>query len=515
MLRVLSRAGLILAVTVLAAAAQAQQPVRPAAGSPPFGIQVVDEETGRGVPLVELKTTANVSYFTDSAGWAAIDDPALAGRRTFFLVSSHGYEFAADGFGFRGKALDVKPGEKSTLKIKRKNLAERLYRVTGEGIYRDSVLLGLPAPIAEPLLNAEVVGQDSTQRVILRDRIYWFWGDTGRQRYPLGHFGMAGATSELPGKGGLSPDVGVNLRYFTNDEGFSRPTFEREGPLLQWSDGYFVLRDDAGRERVLAVVSIRKSLTEEVDRRLVEFDPDSAMHRTIKKLPMTTSLKPNGPSFLVERDGKKYVYFCRPQADVRVLADFTTAQDMSQYEAFTCLAAGQKLIGNDTKLDRDEAGKLVWAWKRDTEPVSGDDIEKLVKLGKMKSTEAWLRPTEAGTGEPIRLHAGSIAWNDYRKKWVMIANQVGGKSSLLGEVWYLEADAPEGPWDHGVKVVTHDRYSLYNPVHHPFFDQEGGRYIYFEGTYSSTFDRKADITPRYDYNQMMYKLDLKRVSERR
>ena len=42
-----------------------------------------------------------------------------------------------------------------------------------------------------------------------------------------------------------------------------------------------------------------------------------------------------------------------------------------------------------------------------------------------------------------------------------------------------------------MKVVTHDRYSFYNPVHHPFFDQAGGRIIYFEGTYATTFSREA------------------------
>ena len=33
-----------------------------------FVITVVDDETGRGVPLVELQTTNAISYFTDSRG---------------------------------------------------------------------------------------------------------------------------------------------------------------------------------------------------------------------------------------------------------------------------------------------------------------------------------------------------------------------------------------------------------------------------------------------------------------
>ena len=33
-----------------------------------FAIEVVDDQTGRGVPLVELETVNNRRYFTDSAG---------------------------------------------------------------------------------------------------------------------------------------------------------------------------------------------------------------------------------------------------------------------------------------------------------------------------------------------------------------------------------------------------------------------------------------------------------------
>ena len=90
----------------------------------------------------------------------------------------------------------------------------------------------------------------------------------------------------------------------------------------------------------------------------------------------------------------------------------------------------------------------------------------------------------------------------------MIAVQSYGSSSFLGEVWYAEADTPLGPWVYARKVVTHHRYSFYNPKRHPMFDQDGGRVIYFEGTYAATFSGNPDPTPRYDYNQVMYQLDL-------
>ena len=79
-----------------------------------------------------------------------------------------------------------------TVAIERTNRAERLYRVTGTGIYRDSVLVGANVPIAEPLLNANVRGQDSVQAVIYKDQIYWFWGDTLYETGGLGNFRTAG-----------------------------------------------------------------------------------------------------------------------------------------------------------------------------------------------------------------------------------------------------------------------------------------------------------------------------------
>ncbi|MEE3365750.1 MAG: hypothetical protein VX304_08890, partial [Planctomycetota bacterium] len=103
-----------------------------------FEIQVVDAATGRGVPLVELRTVNGISHQTDSAGRIAFHEPGLMNQRVFFHVSSHGYEFPNDGFGYRGTRLQVVPGGKATLKIRRLNIAERLYRVTGAGIYRDS-----------------------------------------------------------------------------------------------------------------------------------------------------------------------------------------------------------------------------------------------------------------------------------------------------------------------------------------------------------------------------------------
>lgn len=111
------------------------------------------------------------------------------------------------------------------------------------------------------------------------------------------------------------------------------------------------------------------------------------------------------------------------------------------------------------------------------------------------------------SGEGVQITSSSVKWNEYKQKYVMIGQEIHGSTSLLGEIWYLEAPAPQGPWKVAKKIVTHDNYTFYNVAHHDFFNKEDGRYIYFEGTYTSMYTDNVP-TPRYDYNQMMYKLDL-------
>src|SRR5687767_10402864 len=86
-----------------------------------FAIHVVDADTGRGVPLVELRTTNDIAFVTDSNGVVAFDEPGLMGEEVFFTVKSHGYEYPKDGFGFRGARLKPVAGGKATLKVRRLN----------------------------------------------------------------------------------------------------------------------------------------------------------------------------------------------------------------------------------------------------------------------------------------------------------------------------------------------------------------------------------------------------------
>ncbi|HON66363.1 MAG TPA: hypothetical protein PLS23_07685 [Phycisphaerae bacterium] len=471
-----------------------------------FAIHVVDEQTGRGVPLVELQTTNNILLYTDSNGLIAFYEPGLMGQEVHFRIKSHGYEYPADGFGYRGVRLRCVEGGSATIKLKRINIAERLYRITGQGIYRDTLLLGRSAPITEPALNGQVMGSDSVMMTEYRGKLYWFWGDTNRPSYPLGNFYMTGATSKLPGKGGLDPDVGVDLTYFTRPDGFTAEMCrfnDKGGPT--WADSFLVLRDDKGRERLYAAYANVNTKMEAQSRGMAVFNDEKQVFEKIADIPMDAPVWPGGHPFKLTVDGTEYVYFAHSLPFSRVKATAAAFTDLSQYEAFTCLEPGTRVA--DGRIDRDAAGKIRYGWKRNTPVVSPQDERKLVETGKLKADEALLQLQDADTGKPVLAHAASVYWNEYRQRWVLIVCEFYG-TSLLGEIWYAEADTPLGPWCYARKVVTHDTYSFYNPKQHPQLAKENGRIIYFEGTYTHSFSGNPTQTPRYDYNQIMYKLDL-------
>lgn len=468
------------------------------AGSRPFVIRVVDQDTRRGVPLVELRTTSEISCWTDSAGVVAFSEPGLMDRDVFFEVRSHGYEFPADGFGFRGKALRTTPGATAEIQVKRLNVAERLYRVTGQGLYRDSILAGSAAPVTEPLLNGLVVGQDTVVAMPFEGRIHWFWGDTERPAHPLGHFGASGAVSDPPRSGGLDPSVGVNLRYYVDAAGFSRPVCPDPAQGMRWIEGLMVVKDPSGRERLLARYAVMKDLGHAQEWILGSFDAERGRFDPVVRYDVHTPHTSAHP-FRVNVDTQAYWYLF---PTLRVAAQWQSITNPAAYESFTCLMPGQGT--NPPSLERDGNGSIQYRWRNGFAPFTPDAQEDAVKRGRLDRSENWHCLVDVDTGTPLRTTPvrGSVCWNPFVHSWI------GLFSGEPGEVWYAEADTPVGPWVYARRVVTHDRYNFYNPAQHPFFDQEFGRVIYFEGTYTATFSAAPAQTPRYDYNQVMYRMKL-------
>lgn len=500
-----------------AAGAAAEENVKPVAAKTtstvtgqPFTIKVVDAETGRGIPLVELTTTNKIKLYTDSAGYVAFNEPGLMNQSVFFSLFSHGYQVEPDFFGNRGQAVDVVPGGSVTLTMNRVNIAERLYRMTGQGIYRDSVLLGQGAPIEEPVLNGKVMGSDSVQTIKYKDKLYWFWGDTDRPAYPLGNFRVTGATSELPGSGGLDPDVGVDLSYFTQADGFVKSLVPPlpDGAGIAWVFGLMTTKDAAGKERLLAGYSTHNPDLTAFG--ILAFNDTQQEFEQLVQFPSKDDWRhPGGQASYYEENGQGYWIFTEHKMpNLRVRDSLAAITDYTQYEAFTCLTPGTVYNGASTSIERDAAGKPVWGWKLNTPPLKQAEEKELLQLGLLTSADpVYFQLKDVDTGNGVELAMSTVEWNDYRQRYVMIGQQVGGTSSGLGEIWFAEALQPQGPWTTAKKIVTHANYTFYNPAHDEFFDKDGGRIIYFEGTYTNSYT-STEPTPRYNYNQILYKLNL-------
>ncbi len=464
----------------------------PATSRAPFVITVVDDATGRGVPLAELKMVNSAAWWTDSAGVVAFDEPGLMGQEVYFYVTSPGYEYPEDGFKFRGAKLRPVPGGRAEVKLKRIQIAERLYRITGQGIYRDSVLAGLTVPTKEPLLNGLVMGQDTVITTPYAGKLFWFWGDTLRVGYPLGNFGASGATSMLPGAGGLDPSRGVDLSYFTGKDGFSRPMCPESefGDGIKWIESVFTVRDGTS-ERLVARLAAGTGMETTREWHLAQWDDAKQHFISLVRWPVHDTHDSSHP-FRAMVNGVEFLYLF---PDLRVRAEFSALRDFKNYETFTCLTG-------DETVDRDASGRVRYSWKPGADRIHQGRFRELTKQGKLKPGDSWPQLLDIETGKPVPPGRGSVFWNTFRRRWVMIV------SGQAGEIWFSEADSPTGPWAFARRVASHGRYNFYNPTQHPFFDQEKGRIIYFEGTYTDSFSGAPAKTPRYDYNQMMYRLTL-------
>ncbi len=343
--------------------------------------------------------------------------------------------------------------------------------------------------------------------------MYWLWGDTLRMDYPLGLFRMAGATTPPfdPKDPKADPAAGIAFDYFADPKsGFARAMMplpsDREGVV--WVAALAVVPDERGRERLVGHYSRRKGLVGEFEQGVAVFDDDKAVFTPVKELPLAeTWRRPGGHPIPFEEKGAKWLLFGSPTPNVRVPATLKDILDPDKYEALTCLKAGSDPKTPEPDIGQD--GAPVWRWQKALPPLDSKTERELVKAGKIKPQHARFCPADAARPEDrVVLHSGTVRWNEYRKCWVLVAGQIGGTPSLLGEVWYAEADNPTGPFVKAVKVVTHDRQTFYNVCHHAFLDRDGGRTIHFEGTYTNDFSGNPVKTARYNYNQVLYRLDL-------
>jgi hypothetical protein len=456
-----------------------------------FGLHVVDAATGRGLPLVELRTVNDIRYVTDDAGWVAFQEPGMMDREVFWHVSGPGIEREKDGFGFACFRATTKPGTSAVVKVKNTNIADRLARLTGQGLYRDSELLGLKHPLPN-IVEPGVLGQDSVQMVPYQGKLFWLWGDTNLARYQLGNYQTTCGLTD----GNAHPEQSLTFQYFTDpkDAKSLRKMMPTSEPGAVWMFGLMSIKDESGVDKLISGYSRQRGLVPPDEKGLAEFDDKLGHFKTVATISKDEKWRaPAGHAVRAKDAEGDYYYFCVPFAHTRVKADLANLRNPDSYET----------------LRFDEV-TTQWQWQKTAPPTTQDDERKLLESKQMKPEQAKYHCTDAANGALVKMHGASIQWNAWRKRYVLIGVQSGTKDSpsALGEVWYAESDAIVGPWGKAVKVANHPRYTYYNPVHHGSFDKEGGRIIYFEGTYTREFSGNPLGTMRYDYNQLMYRLDL-------
>jgi hypothetical protein len=421
-------------------------------------ITVVDRESGWPVPLVELRTTHQARFVTDNAGVIAFDLPELMGRETWFDVRSDGYEVPRDGFGMRGVRLTPQRGAALAVEVTRTSIAKRLGRLTGAGLWAESQKLGLVADARE----TGVLGADSVQLAVHRGKLFWAWGDTTLAHYPLGIFSMSSATSALKPLASLEPPLRLEFDYFRDDAGRPRGVANMPGPGPTWLSGYVSLPDRTGAARLVATYSKITPPLEVYERgwcawndATENFEHVSTLWKKSKSSPICPPA-PMGHPTIVEDRGKQWALFGDPLPTLRCPATFEAWQDPATWETL-------------------------------------DPQDDLIS---------------AGDGAAVKPHSGSIAWSSYRKRWIAVFMESMGKASAFGEIWYAEAEAPTGPWGPAVKILSHENYTFYNPRIHAELVPEDSPVLLFEGTYTQTFADRPPPTPRYDYNQILYRVDL-------
>lgn len=472
----------MLFVTLLAlpTALLAEEPAEPVR---PFRIEVVDAENGWPVPMVELRTTHHIRFITDNAGIAAFDLPELMGKETWLHVNGDGYQVKADGFGMRGVRVTPIAGKSTRIKVTRTIIAKRLGRLTGAGLFAESQRCGLEQAMREPAWRESgIVGCDSVQTATYRGKHFWLWGDTTLAKFPLGIFHSTSATTSMQPLKTFVPPLRVAFDYFRDGKdgkGKPRGVSKMPGNGPTWITGYANVPDAKGNEHLVATYTkikpplneyevglcVWNNQTEQFDRTRVLWNREkngSKPPPVLRGHPVRWSVRGpdrgpvRGPDRKKHGDGKAWLLFGDPFPAIRCPATFE-----------------------------------AWA--------NPDTWETLQPQQHVKA---------ANSDERIKPHRGSIAWNAYRKRWVAIFTQHFGKPSAFGEIWYAEADAPTGPWGPAVKVLSHANYTFYNPRLHPEFTPADSPILLFEGTYTHTFANRPTPTPRYDYNQLLYRLDL-------
>ena len=532
-----------------------------------FRIAVVDGATRRGVPLVLLRTGDFVQQYSDSAGNVAFFEPGLMDQPVWFSVLADGYNLSSratdnptaqaysDGYD-SGVVLTTTSGGSATVVLDRLQHAERVYRLTGGGIYRDSVLTGDHAAIPPSAVPRAVIdgasgsiGQDTLMLAPYKGQLIWLFGDTvcprsARQNNCNGT-GMytVGARSCLPGGGpaaaaNCDPAAPPALQYFGEESppGFHHPHPIAPIPPLSQNTWIAALATiDAGTPQEALFGAYYKNPGDGAEpgsaaQGMARWDDESqTLIKHGEEWPRNASLSLNGVHAvqrLSPADAArlpKYVWFCNGAVNSRVLADAASMSSYSSFESLPRLGLGATEWHCQTVNWNVATGRYVCMGTAAVNSAS--DVQSIAFSHSLRGPYV--------NGSVSRNSFPSFATSSLPPPPLLSAPPSPRPSPMLLSSLVLTYAG----WRLAVLQVvsTHNASgsSCYNALHMPHLDLSNGT-IFYACTYTSMWSNNrtlgpnlwstclfgsrlgsgqgcAPVAPRYEYNNLVYRVDLMRL----
>jgi hypothetical protein len=473
----------------------------------PFLCKITDSATGRPIPMVEFELENGFKLISDNDGYITVINPDLFGKTARFKIKGHGYTTGKkDFFGEESFVLKIKAGTEKTLQMKRIQISERLYRITGSGRYNHTIIGGkTPSFVSDDLLPGAVIGQDSVICVPWKDSLWLFYGDTlGLSGF---NFSASCARIPLPKYGKYDWESAIPLKYITDENGFAAPMINTGKPGFTWIE--YVLPVKTGKTESLLAKYVQHETLEKVAEagfalfstsrqnfKIVKRFYNSKPHKCMHPVPVKFGDQAGyllSPWEFTEPDPAKIMkksehHFYSPLKEIR--------HEKGEYPSL-------QINGRRWKVNRNQNGRLVYSWRKNVPAIDSSLQQKLLERNLVVNSELLFAPVDLESGDRLKNFNGSIVFNSFLNCWITIVQ--GNKP---GEIYFSRADTAVGPWIFAKKVSEFTDYNFYNPVIHPWFNKEQGRIIFYEGTYTNYFSASKCKTPEADYNQVMFKLDL-------
>ncbi len=427
--------------------------------------------------MAVVRLSNGVEHITDSAGWIRIEEPGLMHSRILVDVSSPGYRMPPGDKSAAGLEIALSPASEITVPLVRVDIAQRIYRVTGTGIYRDSELLKREVPL--PLGNhaAGLVSAWGVQRAALGTKVLWCWRQAllSNERNPS--LNVVGAWSDHPEHGGLDPTQGIHYSYHTSgsDQAHSLLTADEPGGI--WMEGLTSVPDESGKLQLVAHYTREGTKGERAEHGIAIWTEQKRFERIVILGDEYEWQFPAGQCVTRRGEDAEWCYFAAPFCRVRCPARLDAVRNPGSYQALA--------------WDRNQQKHT---WQQERPPLT--QREESVGVADGSITQPLTQVENATTRRPVSIQESSIEWNPHHRCYVMIA------SSADGDLWFSESPHIQGPWKNAIRILSADPGKCAAPVQHPFMNQEGGRIIWFETAYLES------SLPRYDGTELMYRLDL-------